>query len=173
MITQQIISSELEVLKKHIDSGDIRIPSLWQGLKPGFIIMGWMIFCPLLISFLITQKTSETLTAVLAGGWLGLIILFIVARIRMLYFSLPEEFLKTSSVMRIISSKLKVYFIVYMGIIFLWSFLGGGIIYGFGAILVTVIMAFLIQLDIGRYQFVGVIDAINSYVKNKKLSRVK
>ncbi|EHW18081.1 putative protein traS [Escherichia coli Jurua 18/11] len=91
----------------------------------------------------------------------------------MLYFSLPEEFLKTSSVMRIISSKLKVYFIVYMGIIFLWSFLGGGIIYGFGAILVTVIMAFLIQLDIGRYQFVGVIDAINSYVKNKKLSRVK
>ncbi|MBL2294117.1 conjugal transfer protein TraS, partial [Klebsiella pneumoniae] len=37
--------------------------------------------------------------------------------------------------MRIISSKLKVYFIVYMGIIFLWSFLGGGIIYGFGAIL--------------------------------------
>ncbi|GJI51661.1 hypothetical protein ECZC21_53390 [Escherichia coli] len=56
--------------------------------------------------------------------------------------------------MRIISSKLKVYFIVYMGIIFLWSFLGGGIIYGFGAILVTVIMAFLIQLDIGRYQFV-------------------
>lgn len=40
MITQQIISSELEVLKKHIDSGDIRIPSLWQGLKPGFIIMG-------------------------------------------------------------------------------------------------------------------------------------
>ncbi|MHD0335539.1 hypothetical protein ACYY4Z_26405 (plasmid) [Escherichia coli] len=46
MITQQIISSELEVLKKHIDSGDIRIPSLWQGLKPGFIIMGWMIFVP-------------------------------------------------------------------------------------------------------------------------------
>ncbi|ENE01269.1 traS domain protein [Escherichia coli P0301904.3] len=37
----------------------------------------------------------------------------------------------------------------------------------------TVIMAFLIQLDIDRYQFVGVIDAINSYVKNKKLSRVK
>ncbi|HDV1354057.1 TPA: conjugal transfer entry exclusion protein TraS, partial [Escherichia coli] len=145
MITQQIISSELEVLKKHIDSGDIRIPSLWQGLKPGLIIMGWMIFCPLLMSFLITQKTSETLTAVLAGGWLGLIILFIVARIRMLYFSLPEEFLKTSSVMRVISSKLKVYFIVYMGVIFLWSFLGGGIIYGFGAILVTVIMAFLIQ----------------------------
>lgn len=33
MITQQIISSELEVLKKHIDSGDIRIPSLWQGLE--------------------------------------------------------------------------------------------------------------------------------------------
>lgn len=90
----------------------------------------------------------------------------------MLYFSLPEEFLKTSSVMRIISSKLKMYYIVYMVIIFLWSFLGGGI-YGFGAILVTVIMAFLIQLDIGRYQFVGVIDAINSYVKSKKLSRVK
>nr|UGK57012.1 hypothetical protein [Escherichia coli] len=53
----------------------------------------------------------------------------------MLYFSLPEEFLKTSSVMRIISSKLKVYFIVYMGIIFFYGlFLGGGIIYGFGAI---------------------------------------
>ncbi|NAQ11914.1 traS domain protein [Escherichia coli] len=32
--------------------------------------------------------------------------------------------------------------------------------------------AFLIQLDIGRYQFVGVVDAINSYVKSKKLSRV-
>lgn len=40
MITQQIISSELEVLKKHIDSGDIRIPSLWQGLKPGLSSWG-------------------------------------------------------------------------------------------------------------------------------------
>ncbi len=172
MITQQIISSELEVLKKHIDSGDIRIPSLWQGLKPGLIIMGWMIFCPLLMSFLITQKTSETLTAVLVGGWLGLIVMIIMANIRMLYLSLPEKFLKTSSVMSVISSKLKTYYIVYMGFVFLLSFLGF-IIYGFGVILVTVIMAFLIQLDIGRYQFVGVIDAINSYVKNKKLSRVK
>ncbi|AQW76399.1 conjugal transfer entry exclusion protein TraS (plasmid) [Escherichia coli] len=167
MITQQIISSELEVLKKHIDSGDIRIPSLWQGLKPGLIIMGWMIFCPLLMSFLITQKTSETFTAVLVGGWLGLIVMIIMANIRMLYLSLPEKFLKTSSVMSVISSKLKVYYIVYMGVVFLLSFLGF-IIYGFGVILVTVIMAFLIQLDIGRYQFVGVIDAINSYVKSKK-----
>ncbi|HHN9631336.1 TPA: conjugal transfer entry exclusion protein TraS [Escherichia coli] len=167
MITQQIISSELEVLKKHIDSGDIRIPSLWQGLKPGLIIMGWMIFCPLLMSFLITQKTSETLTAVLVGGWLGLIVMIIMANIRMLYLSLPEKFLKTSSVMSVISSKLKTYYIVYMGFVFLLSFLGF-IIYGFGVILVTVIMALLIQLDIGRYQFVGVIDAINSYVKSKK-----
>ncbi|HDQ0507079.1 conjugal transfer entry exclusion protein TraS (plasmid) [Escherichia coli] len=167
MITQQIISSELEVLKKHIDSGDIRIPSLWQGLKPGLIIMGWMIFCPLLRSFLITQKTSETLTAVLVGGWLGLIVMIIMANIRMLYLSLPEKFLKTSSVMSVISSKLKIYYIVYMGFVFLLSFLGF-IIYGFGVILVTVIMALLIQLDIGRYQFVGVIDAINSYVKSKK-----
>ncbi|EHV2070048.1 protein traS, partial [Salmonella enterica] len=104
MITQQIISSELEVLKKHIDSGDIRIPSLWQGLKPGLIIMAWMIFCPLLMSFLITQKASETLTAVLAGGWLGFIIMIIVAKIRMLYLSLPENFLNTSSVIGVISS---------------------------------------------------------------------
>lgn len=49
------------------------------------------------MSFLITQKTSETLTAVLAGGWLGLIILFIVARIRMLYFSagrIPKDIIR-------------------------------------------------------------------------------
>ncbi len=119
------------------------------------------------MSFLITQKTSETFTAVLVGGWLGLIVMIIMANIRMLYLSLPEKFLKTSSVMSVISSKLKVYYIVYMGVVFLLSFLGF-IIYGFGVILVTVIMAFLIQLDIGRYQFVGVIDAINSYVKSKK-----
>ncbi|ECZ7352919.1 protein traS, partial [Salmonella enterica] len=117
MITQQIINSELEVLKKHIDSGDIRIPSLWQGLKPGLIIMGWMIFCPLLMSFLITQKTSETLTAVLVGGWLGFIVMIIMANIRMLYLSLPEKFIKTSSVMSVISSKLKAYYIVYMGVV--------------------------------------------------------
>ncbi|GJI35422.1 hypothetical protein [Escherichia coli] len=33
MITQQIISSELEVLKKHIDSGDVNIPPLLQVIK--------------------------------------------------------------------------------------------------------------------------------------------
>lgn len=74
--------------------------------------------------------------------------------------------------MGVISSKLKIYYIVYMGIIFLLSFLGF-IIYSFGVILVTVIMAFLLQLDIGRYQIVGVIDAVNSYVKSKKLLGVK
>ncbi|GJI35313.1 hypothetical protein ECZC18_53350 [Escherichia coli] len=78
-------------LKKHIDSEDINIPPLLQGIKAGFIIMGWMIFCPLLMSFLITQKTSETLTAVLAGGWLGLIILFIVANGIECYISLCRK----------------------------------------------------------------------------------
>ncbi|EEC6814621.1 protein traS, partial [Salmonella enterica] len=96
MITQQTVRQELETLKRYIDSGGVRIPSLWSSMRMGVSIVAWMIFCPVIMSFFITQKTSETLMSVLFGGWIGFIIMLVVAKMRMLYLSLPENFVKES-----------------------------------------------------------------------------
>ncbi|EDU0272386.1 protein traS [Salmonella enterica subsp. enterica serovar Glostrup] len=167
MITQQTLRQELETLKRYIESGDVRIPSLWSSMRMGVSIVAWMIFCPVIMSFFITQKTSETLMSVLFGGWIGFIIMIIVAKMRMLYLSLPENFVKESLLAKTFSSKVKLYYITYMILIFLFS-IAGGIIYCFGSVLLTVIMTFLFSLDIGRYKVAGVVEVINSYIKSRQ-----
>lgn len=167
MITQQTVRQELETLKRYIDSGGVRIPSLWSSMRMGVSIVAWMIFCPVIMSFFITQKTSETLMSVLFGGWIGFIIMLVVAKMRMLYLSLPEDFVKESLLAKTFSSKVKLYYITYMILIFLFS-IAGGIVYCFGSILLTVIMTFLFSLDIGRYKVAGVVEVINSYIKSRQ-----
>ncbi|HIB1630931.1 TPA: conjugal transfer entry exclusion protein TraS [Salmonella enterica subsp. enterica serovar Muenchen] len=167
MITQQTVRQELETLKRYIESGGVRIPSLWSSMRMGVSIVAWMIFCPVIMSFLITQKTSETLMSVLFGGWIGFIIMLVVAKMRMLYLSLPENFVKESLLAKAFSSKVKLYYITYMIFIFLFS-IAGGIVYCFGSVLLTVIMTFLFSLDIGRYKVAGVVEVINSYIKSRQ-----
>ncbi|EBT4615896.1 protein traS [Salmonella enterica] len=167
MITQQTVRQELETLKRYIDSGGVRIPSLWSSMRMGVSIVAWMIFCPVIMSFFITQKTSETLMSVLFGGWIGFIIMLVVAKMRMLYLSLPENFVKESLLAKTFSSKVKLYYITYMILIFLFS-VAGGIVYCFGSVLLTVIMTFLFSLDIGRYKVAGVVEVINSYIKSRQ-----
>lgn len=133
----------------------------------GVSIVAWMIFCPVIMSFFITQKTSETLMSVLFGGWIGFIIMLVVAKMRMLYLSLPENFVKESLLAKTFSSKVKLYYITYMILIFLFS-IAGGIVYCFGSVLLTVIMTFLFSLDIGRYKVAGVVEVINSYIKSRQ-----
>lgn len=167
MITQQTVRQELETLKRYIDSGGVRIPSLWSSMRMGVSIVAWMIFFPVIMSFFITQKTSETLMSVLFGGWIGFIIMLVVAKMRMLYLSLPENFVKESLLAKTFSSKVKLYYITYMILIFLFS-IAGGIVYCFGSVLLTVIMTFLFSLDIGRYKVAGVVEVINSYIKSRQ-----
>ncbi|EAQ4379568.1 protein traS [Salmonella enterica] len=167
MITQQIVRQELETLKRYIDSGGVRIPSLWSSMRMGVSIVAWMIFCSVIMSFFITQKTSETLMSVLFGGWIGFIIMLVVAKMRMLYLSLPENFVKESLLAKTFYSKVKLYYITYLILIFLFS-IAGGIVYCFGSILLTVIMTFLFSLDIGRYKVAGVVEVINSYIKSRQ-----
>ncbi|EAA8036377.1 protein traS [Salmonella enterica] len=167
MITQQTVRQELETLKRYIDSGGVRIPSLWSSMRMGVSIVAWMIFCSVIMSFFITQKTSETLMSVLFGGWIGFIIMLVVAKMRMLYLSLPENFVKESLLAKTFSSKVKLYYITYLILIFLFS-IAGGIVYCFGSILLTVIMTFLFSLDIGRYKVAGVVEVINSYIKSRQ-----
>ncbi|ATI93560.1 protein traS [Salmonella enterica] len=167
MITQQTVRQELETLKRYIDSGGVRIPSLWSSMRMGVSIVAWMIFCSVIMSFFITQKTSETLMSVLFGGWIGFIIMLVVAKMRMLYLSLPENFVKESLLAKTFSSKVKLYYITYLILIFFFS-IAGGIVYCFGSILLTVIMTFLFSLDIGRYKVAGVVEVINSYIKSRQ-----
>ncbi|HDY3878954.1 TPA: protein traS [Salmonella enterica] len=167
MITQQTVRQELETLKRYIDSGGVRIPSLWSSMRMGVSIVAWMIFCSVIMSFFITQKTSETLMSVLFGGWIGFIIMLVVAKMRMLYLSLPENFVKESLLAKTFSSKVKLYYITYLILIFLFS-IAGGIVYCFGSILLTVIMTFLFSLDIDRYKVAGVVEVINSYIKSRQ-----
>ncbi|EDL0765007.1 protein traS [Salmonella enterica] len=167
MITQQTVRQELETLKRYIDSGGVRIPSLWSSMRMGVSIVAWMIFCSVIMSFFITQKTSETLMSVLFGGWIGFIIMLVVAKMRMLYLSLPENFVKESLLAKTFYSKVKLYYITYLILIFLFS-IAGGIVYCFGSILLTVIMTFLFSLDIGRYKVAGVVEVINSYIKSRQ-----
>ncbi|OIN35950.1 protein traS [Salmonella enterica subsp. enterica serovar Sarajane] len=167
MITQQTVRQELETLKRYIDSGGVRIPSLWSSMRMGVSIVAWMIFCSVIMSFFITQKTSETLMSVLFGGWIGFIIMLVVAKMRMLYLSLPENFVKESLLAKTFSSKVKLYYITYLILIFLFS-IAGGIVYCFGSILLTAIMTFLFSLDIGRYKVAGVVEVINSYIKSRQ-----
>ena len=181
MITNKIIQQETEQLKQILKQGDLEVPSMWTCLWPGLGITLWLLFCILLSinSGLVVNasQSSELEVPLFFCLFMGLMITLWVASARGTYLSVPSSFRKNSQLYAFFGRKIKQYALIYMmvmgGMPFLLLILGMKIsIYAVIDIFCTVIMGFILLIDIGRYQL-SALSAIINACKNENVATIK
>ncbi|MCE9902119.1 conjugal transfer protein TraS [Hafnia paralvei] len=171
MITHKIIQQETEELKQILKQGDLEVPSMWTCLWPGLVVALWLLVC-LLLSFnssLFVRdfKGFDILVPLAFCCFMGLMITLGTANARGTYLSVPSGFRQKSQLYAFFGKKIKQYALVYIvvmgGMPYLLLFLGLGLIlYAFIGMFFTVIMGFILSIDISRYQLSMLSSVINA-----------
>ncbi|WP_199635029.1 hypothetical protein JEM67_00140 (plasmid) [Serratia sp. PAMC26656] len=169
MVTHKIIKDEAAQLKELMDE-QLEIPSFFSCVKPALLLEAWMVLCPLISFFLANQSDSELLSATGMSAFLGLLISVSIVNGRSLYLSLPVQFREHSQVLVLLSKKIKNYAMVFLSLVLILSVLAsnsalGSIAYIIPLTFFTVVMAFIFNMDIGRYRlsaFTSVLELLKS-----------
>jgi len=104
------------------------------------------------------------------GGFLGLLLMFLLVNIRSLYLSLPKEFRDSSLVIKLLVRKAKIYIVIFIAINFLSGFILNaeaftGLLYFAITIISGMLLSFMFNADIGRYRlsaFTSVLELLKS-----------
>lgn len=175
MITNKIIQQETEELKKILKQGDLEIPSMWTCLWPGLGITLWLLLCVLLSinsGLIVSAKQGSELEVPLVFCvFMGLMITLGTANARGTYLAVPHDFREKSQLYAFFGRKIKQYALVYMlvmgGMPFVILFLGLNIsIYALIGIFFTVILIFVLSIDISRYQLSMLSSIVDSCKKD-------
>ncbi|MEB7891788.1 conjugal transfer protein TraS [Hafnia alvei] len=171
MITNKIIQQETEELKQILKQGDLEIPSMWTCVWPGLGITLWLLLCVLLSinsGFIVSAKQgSELEVPLIFCVFMGLMITLGTANARGTYLAVPHDFREKSQLYAFFGRKINQYALVYMlvmgGMPFVILFLGLNLsIYALIGIFFTVILIFILSIDISRYQLSMLSSIINT-----------
>lgn len=173
MLTQKIIREEVEELKKIMDSDSLTIPSLWDCMKPGVILMLWMAGCPFIAFYLSGSSPGSILIASGFSAFLGFIMLFWITNARTILLSIPASFRSESKVIIFLSKKIKKYIINFMITILILAILGAysntdGLLYLMPMMVSLVGFAFFFNADISRYKLSAFTEVIKSVLASKR-----
>lgn len=171
-LTHKIIQEEAEVLKKHLLSGDVEIPSLWSCSWPGMLIIAWLVFLPFMTFKFYCLYTDDGIQAMGAGAFFGFMMLVAIINARSVYLSIPKIFREKSKTLRLLRNKVYVYLTVVLTIISgcaVWAprTNGGAIIYFVPIALVSGISLVIFLADIGRYRL-SVFTSVLALIKSHK-----
>lgn len=171
MITNKIIQQETEELKQILKQGDLEIPSMWTCVWPGLGITLWLLLWVLLSinsGLIVNAKQGYELEVPLIFCvFMGLMITLGTANARGTYLAVPHDFREKSQLYAFFCRKIKQYALVYMlvmgGMPFVILFLGLNLsIYALIGIFFTVILIFILSIDISRYQLSMLSSIINT-----------
>lgn len=171
VVTQSMITSEINELKKSLVTQDLVIPSFLKILLPGLLLFVWFIFCPLFFHGIVGVSNGESVVAIGAGIVIGFMLFIVTSNLMSQYLVFPESFRSNSNVMKLLRRKGQFYYVLLVvGVFFLSilsSFLnwGGGVFVG-QLIFSICFFSFLVNLDLGRYQLAALLAVIHEFKNN-------
>ncbi|MRT06039.1 hypothetical protein [Ewingella americana] len=174
MLTQKIIREEIEDLKLVMQSDSLTVPSFWDCVKPGLLLMFWMAICPFLAFYMSNASPENILVASGFSAFLGFIMLFWITNARAIILSIPENFRENSKVINFLYQKVKRYTIIYMLTILILAFLGAysntnGLLYLMPMMLALFGFAFFFNADISRYKLSAFTEIIKAAAVRKNI----
>lgn len=181
MITNKIIQQETEELKQILKHGELEIPSMWTCLWPGLGTTLWLLLCVFLSInsslFVRDFKGFDILVPLVFCLFMGLMITLATASARGTYLSVPSKFRQQSQLYAFFGKKIKQYALVYIvvmgGMPYLLLSMGVGLLlYAFIGGFFTVILGFVLSIDIGRYQL-SMLSSIINACKSDSVSPTK
>lgn len=172
MLTQKIIREEVEELKIVMGGDSLTIPSFWDCVKPGVILLLWMAACPFIAFSLVGSSTADILRTTGFSAFLGFIMLFWITNVRAIILSIPSSFRNKSKVITLLSQKVRKYVFSFMITILFLAFLGAysdtnGMLYLMPMMVALVGFAFLFNTDISRYKLSAFTEVIKSVSASK------
>lgn len=172
MITNKLLIEEVEELKNLLSQGKAEIPSFWECLWPGVVLVAWNMLCAV-ISVDAVYLTGKYIFHVLVFPvGVSIIMLLGIASSRSLFLSVPKNFREKSNIYRFFSKKVSIYAVVYMAVIMLLAICNRVVYdtpfsFAFMVVLTSVFFGFVMNLDFGRYQLSLLTSAINSFRAEK------
>lgn len=165
MLIQKIIRDEVEELKSLINNDSLTIPSLWECIWPGLMLMLWMAACPFTAFSVSGASPGNILSATGFSAFMGFIMLFGIANARGMLLAIPNSFRTKSKVFLFLSKKLKHYTATFMVTILLLAFLGAysntdGLLYLMPMMVTIVSFAFFFNADISRYKLSAITEVM-------------
>lgn len=168
MITNKILIEEVEELKSLLSQGKAEIPSFWECLWPGVVLVAWNILCAVISVDTVYLSGKYMFHVLVFPVGVSTIMLLGIASSRSLFLSVPKNFREKSDVYRFFAKKVFIYTVVYMTVIMLLAicnrvFYDSPFSFAFMVILTSVFFGFVMNLDFGRYQLSLLTSAINSF----------
>lgn len=171
VVTQSMITSEINELKESLATQDLVIPSFFKMLLPGLLLFVWFIFCPWFVYGIVGISNDERVVAIGAGVVIGFMLFIVTSNLMNQYLVFPESFRRNSNVMKLLRRKgLFYYTLLVVGVFFLTilsCFLDWDA-FSFAAPLMLSIcfFSFLVNLDLGRYQLTALLAVIHEFKNN-------
>lgn len=173
-ISHKMIQEDVQQITSSLKKEDAQIPSLWDSLKAGLLLMILIVSWQSFVAFLNVSRGHASL---LNPAYLSVVMSFIVSFFAFLasssffakYLSLPKEVIKNSIIIKVIRKKLRAYLIAW---VFVVLFAGGACVVfpSISAIfssvtqfLSLVILYFIFTIDISRYDLSMLSSLISSW----------
>ena len=172
MITNKILIEEVEELKSLLSQGKAEIPSFWECLWPGVVLLAWNILCAVISVDAVYLSGKYMFHVLVFPVGVITIMLLGIASSRSLFLSVPKLFRVKSNIYRFFTKKVAIYAVVYMAVIMLLAicnrvFYDSPFSFAFMVVLTSVFLGFIMNLDFGRYQLSLLTSAINSFRSEK------
>lgn len=119
MITNKILIEEVEELKSLLSQGKAEIPSFWECLWPGVVLVAWNILCAVISVDAVYLSGKYMFHVLVFPVGVSTIMLLGIASSRSLFLSVPKNFREKSNVYRFFAKKVFIYAVVYMTVIML------------------------------------------------------
>ncbi|WKS82978.1 conjugal transfer protein TraS (plasmid) [Edwardsiella tarda] len=165
MITHEKIRQEVNELKEIISRGEADIPSMFECLWPGVLIVVWLSLC----GWASDLSRLGEYSGVVSGAVLGIIIMLGTASGRSTALSIPKRFRENSVVFSFLSKKIKLYMISGMLLSLLLSLFCAENAYPFCVFIVpgAVLFYAIMMIDFSRYQLAAFSNVISAFKDSK------
>lgn len=172
MLTHEVIKFETEALADVLKAGNIQIPSLWSCLWPGLLYATGLVVFTFSISQADNLYSNDGAGSIVFNVLLGFMLSLGMFRVRSLYLSIPASFRNDSQVIKMLTGKAQIYFIVYCLLsISIGVFVGSRelstMIFIVPHMFIVVFMALIFNADISRYHLSAMMSVMGLLKKRQ------
>ncbi|HGL8764552.1 TPA: conjugal transfer protein TraS, partial [Klebsiella pneumoniae] len=109
MITNKLLIEEVEELKNLLSQGKAEIPSFWECLWPGVVLVVWNMLCAVISVDAVYLSGKYIFHVLVFPVGVSIIMLLGIASSRSLFLSVPKNFREKSNIYRFFSKKVLIY----------------------------------------------------------------
>lgn len=178
-INSRVITEDVQKVEFLLDRDGMNIPPMWQVVWPAFFIIGSITTFQLFLSMRMNfgnddfRMTDAGEFSVFFSMFVSILISLAFMNGRARYLSLPSSVRKESLIVRHLVKKTKAYIFswvlinIFIGFYVIKSGIYGPSVSSVGQFITLILMFFIFNIDMARYELAGLSTLIDKWKENK------